>query len=87
MANLSFLTFFEKILEFLAGAISTIIATGINDLFASMGLSISTIFQNYTNALDSYGVLSLLVFLVSILVGGLIAYLMLAAGRIAEDLE
>ena len=87
MANLSFLTFFEKILEFLAGAISTIIATGINDLFASMGLSISTIFQNYTNALDSYGVLSLLVFLVSILVGGLIAYLMLAAGRMAEDLE
>lgn len=87
MANLSFLTFFEKILEFLAGAIATIIAAGITDLFSSMGYSISTIFQNYTNALDSYGILSLLVFLLSILVGGLIAYLMLAAGRMAEDLE
>jgi hypothetical protein len=52
-----------------------------------MGISISTIFQNYTNALDSYGILSLLVFLISILVGGLVAYLMLAAGRMAEDLE
>ncbi|MBX8632345.1 MAG: hypothetical protein KIY12_06925 [Thermoplasmata archaeon] len=87
MANLSFLIFFEKLLEFLAGAISTIIAIGIRDLFASMGISISTIFQNYTNALDSYGILSLLVFLISILVGGLVAYLMLAAGRMAEDLE
>ena len=87
MANLSFLTFFVKILEFLAGAIATIIAAGIKDLFSAMGYSISTIFQNYTNALDSYGILSLMVFLLSILVGGLIAYLMLAAGRMAEDLE